>query len=328
MKCETIPDLENFLKIQEQALGESSPEVATTTIKLGDLYFAASNLDAAERLYKKALQIRRDLTGVHRNDHEEAEERLRRVQAARGTKVTLTPPTSGAPVDLKSPERFPNGKNGGAQTSVSSNNSSAPYSAQASAPVNQGTTGGGTISSDRLPSLSVPSSNAQRQASTNPNLIQDAIKETEVEVDILRQMSGSDHPSVADMLTRLADLYCRMKQYSKMEPLLVEALRIREGSCGPEHVSVSTELKNLARLYVVQERYALAEPLFKRALAIREQAWGRNHPRIADIEEHYAVLLRKTNRISLAEQIEEHAATVRKEWNSSSSLHKQSAVFN
>ena len=87
------------------------------------------------------------------------------------------------------------------------------------------------------------------------------IAEAKSEITLLRQMVGNKNVSVADALTKLADLYCRRKMYKEMEPLLIEALQIREDAFGDEHHTVSTELKNLARVYMAQERYAVAEPL-------------------------------------------------------------------
>jgi tetratricopeptide (TPR) repeat protein len=139
----------------------------------------------------------------------------------------------------------------------------------------------------------------------------DAIKEMELEVTLLTQTVGRDHPAIADSLTKLADLYCRAKLYSQMEPLLIHALRIRERNYGPEHPSVSTELKNLAQLYVVQEKYSMAEPLFRRALAIREKALGSRHPKVIDIQEQYAKLLKKTSRVAQGQELEKHVHEVR-----------------
>jgi tetratricopeptide (TPR) repeat protein len=139
----------------------------------------------------------------------------------------------------------------------------------------------------------------------------DAIKEMELEVTLLKQTVGRDHPAIADSLTKLADLYCRAKLYGQMEPLLIEALRIRESTLGPEHPSVSTELKNLAQLYVVQEKYSMAELLFRRALTIREKALGSRHPKVIDIQEQYAKLLKKTSRVAQGQELEKHVHEVR-----------------
>lgn len=311
MKCDTIADLERFLLIQEQAMGPTSAEVATTASKLADLYVKAGKLESAEPLYKRALQIRQNLNGFHRDEICESEEKLRWLLEAKTSSGRIDNPfhKSVAQSDAKTASSTELPKVGGPKNesaTASQNNyfsTSRPKSVYAAGMLGDAS----TQSSDRL--SVVPDPNRQRV--TSPNLMQDAIKEAEVELDLFKQMVGQENPAVADMLTRLADLYCRMRMYSKMEPILVEALRIREACCGPDHISVSTELKNLARLYLVQERYAIAEPLFKRAIAVRERVFGRDHMRVADIEEQYAHLLRKTNRIQQAETLERHIEKVR-----------------
>jgi tetratricopeptide (TPR) repeat protein len=139
----------------------------------------------------------------------------------------------------------------------------------------------------------------------------DVIKEMELEVALLKQMVGPDHPAVADSLTKLADLYCRAKLYDNMESILVESLRIRETVCGPQHLKVANELKNLAQLYFALERYEQAEPLFERAIAIRETTLGTTHPKVTELANLYAKLLKKTNRIKQAEELENHIAQAR-----------------
>ena len=300
MKCDTIADLERFLLIQEQAMGPNSAEVATTASRLADLYFQSGKLDSAEPLYKRALQIRQNLTGFHRNELRESEESLCKVVEAResASRRANNPFAHRALAgELRNnvPAAPSSAPRTGEHTPIPNNMYSSPARYT------------GVSSSDSISPVSVDN----RQKITSPYLMQDTIKETEVELDLLKQMVGQEHPSVADMLTRLADLYCRLRLYNKMEPILIEALRIREACCGADHVSVSTELKNLARLYLAQERFAIAEPLFRRAIMIRERVFGRDHTRVADIEEQYALLLRKTNRIQQAETLERHVEKVR-----------------
>jgi tetratricopeptide (TPR) repeat protein len=288
MKCDTIPDLEKFLKIQEQALGAEAAEVAITASKLADLYLQAGSHDKAEQLYKRALEIRRNLTGVHKDAIQNSEESLARLAMARGG-VASEHVRSSSPAGTTT-------YGGTTQSSVSIKPLGHPLYPSHSA------------SSDQPNSMTNLSESAKTAASAK---VIDAIHEAETELELLRQMAGPEHPTVADMLTRIADLHCRVKAYTQMEPFLVEALRIRESSFGSEHPLVSTELKNLARLYIVQERYALAEPLLKRALTIREHAFGKSHPRVADIEEQYAIVLRKTNRAYQAEALERHVGEIR-----------------
>jgi tetratricopeptide (TPR) repeat protein len=295
MKLDTIADLEKFLLIQEQAMGPSSPEVATTASKLAELYFKAGKLEKAEPLYRRAMQIRQNLT---------CEASLKRVVEAKAS--------------AQRREAFPFARPAfSAQAGATERGDREPAPSERSP---QSTTGhnahGFGVARDATilsgtALTPVTGGDTNRQRVTSPYLMQDAIKEAEVELDLFKQVVGKEHPGVADMLTRLADLYCRLRLYSKMEPILIEALRIREATCGMQHPSVATELKNLARLYLVQERYAIAEPLFKRALMIRERAFGRDHARVADIEEQYAHLLRKTSRDQQADTLERHVQKVR-----------------
>jgi tetratricopeptide (TPR) repeat protein len=267
MKCETIPELEKFLTIQEQALGQNCPEVAATVSKLADLYFHKGMLEDAEALYRRALQIMEKTLGPYRAEVVDTKKCLEKV---------LTVRQKGAPT--------------------------AVYTRPPACQWRQSLT-------DSSTSLdAVPASMALGWPSGFPD---EQEKDTELEVATVRQTMGKDHPHVADLLTKLADHYCRRKRYHEMEPILLEALHIREKSLGGEHPLVSTSLKNLARLYYFQHRYELSEPLFKRALAIRQKVYSKDHPRYADVEEQYSKLLRKTGRTGLADDFDVHVRAVR-----------------
>lgn len=259
MKCETIPELERFLNIQEQALGCNSPEVANTITRLAELYFSKGLLEDAEALYRRALNIREQALGPHRVEIEDTKKNLEKVLTRKR-----------APSQSRTPQSL-------------------------------------TDSSTSLDA--VPASMALGWPSA---FDQDKEKEFEVELASLRHMMGREHPQVADCLTRMADQYCRNKRYREMEPLLQEALKIRERALGLEHPLVSSSLKNLAQLYYFQTRYELSEPLFKRALTIRQKTYGKEHERYADIEEQYAKLLRKTGRVLLAQELDNHVQQVRR----------------
>lgn len=326
MKCDTIPDLERFLKIQEQALGESSAEVATTASKLAELYAGAERFDEAERLLKRALSIRQNLVGFHHNDVEKTRQSLEQLSQQRDAGKS-----------------GPVGRNKALGSSPTARTTQPTRPTQPRRPIQLTQPTQPTPPTPQMPSTQSPSpgrgpiisgtrygamTDASRPTFSNSKSIEDAIKETELELELLKQMVGAEHTSVADLLTKLADLYCRLRLYAKMEPVLVDALKIREAACGANHPSVSTELKNLARLYLVQERFALAEPLFKRALSIREKAYGRMHPRVADIEEQYALLLRKTNRAYLAEALDQHVNAIRAQHVGDAGTPRNTSLFN
>ena len=66
--------------------------------------------------------------------------------------------------------------------------------------------------------------------------------------------------------------------YSQAEPLLRDALAIREKALGPEHSLTAESLDGLAALLGTLGDIAEARPLYERALAIREKALGPEHP--------------------------------------------------
>lgn len=261
MKCETIPELERFLTIQEQALGSNSPEVASTVSRLAALYFNKGMLEESEALYRRALTIREQSLGPHRNEVEDTRKDLERVLTRK---------------------RVPQAR--GAHDAPNLSDSSTSLDA-------------------------IPASMALGWPTAFDG---DKQRELELELASVKVTMGKEHPQVADCLTRLADLYCRNKRYREMEPILQEALRIRERALGMEHSLVSSSLKNLARLYYFQGRFELSEPLFKRALTIRQKLYGKQHPRYADVEEQYAKLLRKTGRTMLAQELDNHVTLVRR----------------
>ena len=82
---------------------------------------------------------------------------------------------------------------------------------------------------------------------------------------------GSNHPSVATILNRLAMIYRSQGLYTQAEPLYKRALAIREKALGPDHLGVATILNHLAGIYDIQGRNMLAEPLYMRARTINEK---------------------------------------------------------
>ena len=77
-------------------------------------------------------------------------------------------------------------------------------------------------------------------------------------------------PEAARLLDEAGYYLFEQGQYQEAEPLLMQAVAIREQTLGPEHLDVATSLNHLAELYREQAKYEQAEPLYLRALAIQE----------------------------------------------------------
>ena len=269
MQGNSVSDLEHLLKLQEQTFGSESAEVADTCLKLADLYFKASNFEPAETLYTRSLNMKRKLQKFQTADIPKIMEHLELCRAK--SQPVASAVTGSAMEDTATP--------GDAREST-----------------------GGMYSPVAKPQ---ESSLPQTHGKVSEK-VEEEISDLKMELELVKSFGGSK-TAVADMATKLAALYSRNQKYTEMEPLLVEALSIREFVCGANHASVATALKNLAQLYYHQERLDLAEPLFQRALAIRESVFGHDDVRVADIEKRYALLLHKSSRENEAFMLEQHA---------------------
>ncbi|MCA9804787.1 MAG: tetratricopeptide repeat protein [Cyanobacteria bacterium HKST-UBA02] len=297
MKCKTISELMRFLSIQEQALGDDSPEVAVTVSRIADMHMEGGNLDDAEKLYRRALEIREKAIGPHRKESEESRASLARIKALRAPSEPELEPDQPA-------------FRGAWFSGVTSINSevvepfplvSGEFDALAFQPVDSSTC------LDAIPeTMLLPHGQVREQ---ERNL--EEIKELQLESELIRQVSGDDSTLLAECLTKLADLLCRSKRYTEMEPHLIEALAIRERRLGPDHHLVSNSVKNLARLYYFQGKFAKARPLFERALLIRRKVFGTNSMKVGDVLTQYAKLLRKMNRYDEAAIMDREAASIK-----------------
>jgi serine/threonine-protein kinase len=75
----------------------------------------------------------------------------------------------------------------------------------------------------------------------------------------------------AEMMVLLGFIYCQLGMYDNAEPLMQQALEVRENLLGEEHEDVSASLSALAIVFNFQGRYAEAEPLLQRSLAILDK---------------------------------------------------------
>jgi len=99
--------------------------------------------------------------------------------------------------------------------------------------------------------------------------------------------------------------------YSQAEPLLRDALAIREKALGPEHSLTAESLDGLAALLGTLGDIAGARPLYERALAIREKALGPEHPDTAQSHNNLAALLEEQRDFAGARPLHERALAIR-----------------
>jgi tetratricopeptide (TPR) repeat protein len=297
MKVNSIEDVERFLSIQEQALGSNNPEVAITLQRLASLYLDNGDLLKAESIYERALGILEVATAPHRAGAAAVGQKLYEISLKKKEKEEAASRRGGTipPHARRTLQDTPLTLSMGGIPSVDAYLAKMKSTSESYKP---------SAATSDYEEVGLSHSDLSGKSDKPKKVTESMFLEAQSEITLLRQMVGDHNVSVADALTKLADLYCRKKMYKEMEPLLIEALQIREDTFGGEHHTVSTELKNLARVYMAQERFSVAEPLLKRAINIRTKAYGRNHRRTIDALELYVTLLKKTNRFEKADEIQ------------------------
>jgi tetratricopeptide (TPR) repeat protein len=130
---------------------------------------------------------------------------------------------------------------------------------------------------------------------------------------LLGGIKDIDQPEMAASLGRLGRLYLEQGYYSKAEPLLLKALKMRKKQFGDYHPDTAMSMNNLAALYRSQGRYESAEPLFLEALEIIKEQLGNRHPNTATSLNNLAALYESMGRYESAEPLYLEALEIRKE---------------
>jgi tetratricopeptide (TPR) repeat protein len=117
----------------------------------------------------------------------------------------------------------------------------------------------------------------------------------------------------ATLLLKMAGYLKEMAWYAEAEPLLQQALRIREQQLGPKHLEVAHTLEELGRVCREQGKYAEAEPLLLRALRIKKQQLGPEHLEVAHTLEELAFLNFGQVKNTKVEQLHQRVLRIREQ---------------
>ncbi len=118
------------------------------------------------------------------------------------------------------------------------------------------------------------------------------------------KLVGSDLMELAGVLTGLG-------RYAEAEPLLLEALAVREKAFGAESEKVSATLNNLGNLYYDMKRYPDSEKAQLRAIAIKEKTLGPDHPFVAQSFNNLANVYVAEKRLSEAETLHRKSLAIK-----------------
>ncbi|MCB0774767.1 MAG: CHAT domain-containing protein, partial [Chitinophagaceae bacterium] len=127
-----------------------------------------------------------------------------------------------------------------------------------------------------------------------------------------KKVLGSEHPDYAKSLNGLALLYKSMGNYSKAEPMYLEAMNVRKKVLGTEHPDYANSLNNLAFLYDEMGNYSKAEPMYLEALNVLKKVLGSEHPEYASSLNNLAILYDKMGNYGKAEPLYAEALNIRK----------------
>ena len=117
-------------------------------------------------------------------------------------------------------------------------------------------------------------------------------------------------PEAPRLLHEAGSYLSERVQYMQAEPLLQQALAIREQALGTEHRDVSESLNELAIAYKEQGRYDQAEPLYQRSLAILEKTGGPYDPYMAQALNNLALLYHEQGKYTQAEPLYQRALAI------------------
>jgi CHAT domain-containing protein/Tfp pilus assembly protein PilF len=129
-------------------------------------------------------------------------------------------------------------------------------------------------------------------------------------MNIYEKALGSEHPQMAQVLSNYAYLHYLKGEFERTEATLHRVLTINEKALGPEHPDTATSLNSLAVLYHDKSEYERAERQFRRALAIREKAFGAKHSLTANSLTNLALVYLGKGDHANAEPLHHRAAEV------------------
>jgi len=134
-----------------------------------------------------------------------------------------------------------------------------------------------------------------------------------LERGVARVEALAEEPVVqAQMLDVVGRVFQSLGRYERAQPLLEQALVLRQRVLGQEHPDVAESLHSLAVLFRQTGDYDAAEPLHREALTLRRKLLGEEHPDLAQSLNDLAVLLRNKGAYDEAESLHREVLAMRR----------------
>ena len=129
-------------------------------------------------------------------------------------------------------------------------------------------------------------------------------------LDIWRATVGERHPNYAIGLNNLAALYFDIGDYQAAEPLFRKVCNIQRVALGERHPKYAESLNNLANVYHTVCDFQAAELLYNQALDIARQTLGEQHPGYAISLNNLAGLYKDAGSYEAAEPLYRQALDI------------------
>jgi len=141
-------------------------------------------------------------------------------------------------------------------------------------------------------------------------MLDDALETAERNLEVLRDLHGSEHPDVAEALNNVAVIVQEQGDFAAARPLLEESLAMRERLHPPGHDAIAEASINLARLLRDQGDFDGARPLMEQGLEIRRANLGPDHPTVARAMNNLGMLRQMQGDLAGARRCYDEALTV------------------
>ena len=122
-------------------------------------------------------------------------------------------------------------------------------------------------------------------------------------LDANQKLFGLRHRETLTSLNNLALIYRKQERYAEAEPLYLKALGGREKLLGAGHPDTLHSVNTLADLYMDRGKYEEAETLHRRAASVRQMVLGPEHPNTLVSLNRLASLYYKLGRLDDAEPL-------------------------
>ena len=105
------------------------------------------------------------------------------------------------------------------------------------------------------------------------NLYYKPISLYERAIVVKERLYNHDHPSIAVILNRLAELHLNQMNYDQAKSLLERALAINEKFYGTEHPNIAKNINNLTFFYLIKYDYDKVKHLYEKLLIISNKLY-------------------------------------------------------